>query len=125
MKTVVLKNGAEEILPLTEVISLVVNELLDDGDLAVYDLVMMCRDPNYNPFPSCLERLKARSLVEPDGRVHQSIRNVVLSMAEGDGLEMKFSNPVKEISDEQAWKNPAAAGSDRGCRLDGSSSKNG
>ncbi len=39
-------------------------------------------------------RPKELALVQPDGRVHESIRNIVLSAFEGEGLEMHMVSPV-------------------------------
>lgn len=59
-----------------------------------YELVMKCRDKNHQLFGNTGERLKKLRLIEEDGSIHGSIRNIVLSSAEGEGLEMTFKSPV-------------------------------
>ncbi len=40
------------------------------------------------------DMLVSMSLVHPEGRVHDSIRNIVLSAVEGDGVDMTLRSPL-------------------------------
>jgi hypothetical protein len=94
-----LKNGTEEVGALVLTTTMSVNSLLERGlAIPAYELVQLCRDGRHRPFGSCGETLEKLGLVQKgqDGSysVHDSIRNIVLSMASGEGLEMTFGSPV-------------------------------
>ena len=102
METILLKNGTTEVTSLVKVVTLSLRELLNQkgaaalsGATQFYDIVSLCRDSNYQVFGSNLQLLKNLALVGEDGRVHESIKNIVLSSVEGEGLEMSLVNPVK------------------------------
>ena len=96
METVILKNGAEETKPLVVVMMGKLETLMKETPLVFYDLVMLCRDSTYQPFGGAGEDLKTLGFVNSDGSVHQSIRNVVLSATNSDGMEMTLGSPVKQ-----------------------------
>jgi len=95
MEMVRLKNGAEEGKPLVLATMMSLRRTMEKDPMAFYDFVMLCRDRHYEPFGNAIERLENLSLVH-SGQVHESIRNVVLSAVEGDGLEMTIGSPVAE-----------------------------
>ena len=94
METVTLKNGTEEAKPLVAVMMLTLEHLFEEDPIAAYELVMLCRNKDHVLFGNTGATLKDLSLVERDGRVCQSIRNVVLSAVVGDGLDMILQSPV-------------------------------
>jgi hypothetical protein len=96
MQTVILKNGIEEAKPLVQVTMMSLRSLLQDKPIVFYELVMKCRDGNHQFFGRSEDDLKALSLVQSDGSVHDSIRNIVLSAATGEGLEMVLGSPVSQ-----------------------------
>jgi hypothetical protein len=103
-KTVTLNNGSIEAEGLVAVTMISLMHLVKDGTggmLAAYDLVMRCRDGSYQFFGDNEEKLKAIGLVERDGNVHSSVRNIVLSAAKGDGMDMTFGSPVRPTSAAQ------------------------
>lgn len=107
LEVVTLRNGAQEAKPLVAIIWAGIRKLLDDpmgGGIVMYELVMKCRDSNHQFFGNTGDRLKALRLVELNGAVHNSIRNIVLSSAEGEGLQMSFRCPVadEELNDEKS-----------------------
>ena len=91
IKTVILKNGAEEALQLVHVAMVSLKKLINDEPIVFYELVMCCRDRNHVPFGNTAEKLQARALFP----IHDSIRNVVLSSVVGDGLDMALGNPYQ------------------------------
>jgi hypothetical protein len=93
MKTVQLAHG-EEVVVLVKVTLLSLDHLIKDNPIGFYELVMKCRDPQHSIWGDQQGKLQELSLVQPDGRVHQSIRNVVLSSVQGDGLEMVLTSPL-------------------------------
>ena len=99
--TVRLKNGIEEAKPLVAVVMLSLESLFKEGKgIVFYELVEICKDSNHKPWGTAIgEDLKNLSLAsEVDGKwlVHDSIRNIVLSAAEGEGLDLRLVNPVAE-----------------------------
>lgn len=97
MEMVTLKNGSEEAKVLVAGIKLSVLRIWDDNPLAIYDLHSACKDSNYEPFGDNGATLKKLSLMEPNGGIHQSIKNVVLSMVEGEGMEKTLVSPVASL----------------------------
>jgi hypothetical protein len=95
-ETVLLKNGAEEVMPLVATVMLVLERLVEEQPVVFYELVMVCRDPHHTPWGQTGGELKARELMSPDGHIHNSIRNIVLSAVEGDGLGMQLVNPMSK-----------------------------
>lgn len=93
-ETVTLKNGAAEFKPLVTVTMSSLRSLLQDKPIVFYELVMKSRDPNHKFFGRSGNDLKVLSLVQADERIHDSIRNIVLSSAEGEGLEMVLTSPI-------------------------------
>lgn len=97
-----LKNGTEEAKSLVSITRLVLQRLYVKDPMALVDLATMCRDGGYTPFGGIGERLRALNLVslcEETGayHVHRSIRNVVLSAVEGEGLQMELVNPAESV----------------------------
>ena len=99
MRTVWLKNGTEEVKMMIVFTMDLLRSLLHDNPIAMYELVMVCRDSKHIPFGNTSEELQKLLLLQPDGRPHNSIRNIVLSAVMGDGLDMCLVNPIdKEVS---------------------------
>ena len=94
METIKLRNGAEEARPLVAVMMMSLEHLMDERPLALYDLVMRCRDRNYQFFGDNAKYLQDLSMVGSDGSIHDSIRNIVLSAVRGDGMDMILGSPV-------------------------------
>ena len=95
MESVKLHNGAEEASVLVSVVMMSLNSLWDEGlpgVLAVYDLHQLCQNRNYQAMH--IARLKELNLVSNDGSIHDSIRNIVMSAIQGEGMEMTLSSPI-------------------------------
>ena len=93
-ETVKLKNGAIEAKGLVNVMMVALRNLLQEDPVTFYELVMKCRDRNHQFWSDCGDKLQDLHLVEQDGRVHRSIRNIVLSAVEGEMLEMTLGSPL-------------------------------
>ena len=61
MQTVILKNGAEECLPLVNVMMMSLRSLMQENPIAFYELVMKCRDHNHKFFGNVGDILKRLS----------------------------------------------------------------
>ena len=93
MKEVKLKNGATEAEVLVVVTLTSISSLMELNPMVFYDLVMKCRDNSYKFFGNNIDVLLKRSLVQRDGNIHNSIKNIVLSAVEGEGLELNIVSP--------------------------------
>ena len=97
MNEVELKNGSREVSQLIAVTMASLNRLLRDGlAIVVYELVELCRDPKHKPWGQTGDDLKAVGLAtcsNGEWRVHNSIRNIVLSATSGEGLNIVVSDP--------------------------------
>lgn len=94
METVRLKNNSEEskILVMSTMITL--SQLFSENPLAFYELVQICNNPSHEIFsPVQREALESAGLISQN-IVHASIRNIVLSAVEGEGMGMTIGNPV-------------------------------
>jgi hypothetical protein len=101
MHMVKLRNGSEEAEPLVVTTSMSLRQLWESGIggvLVLSDLVQICRnDPAYRPFGDNEKVLKDRALLQADGKPHDSIRNVVLSHFDGEGLGLTLiGSPIVE-----------------------------
>ena len=96
MEQLTLRNGSTEPAPIVQATMMALRGMMNDilGITALYDLHQICLGKNYKPSDRQLEYLKSRALLQTDGRPHDSIRNVVLSAIDGEGLDMKIVNPV-------------------------------
>jgi len=93
METATLKNGAVEAKALVEITML---SLMKLGPIELYELVQICRRSDHPPWGDTIDTLKSWQLVGQDGVVHDSIKNIVLSAAEGDGLDLRLGSPIKK-----------------------------
>lgn len=94
MNVLKLRNGAEEAEPLVKVTMLSLQRLFQEKPIVAYELRELCKNPQHQLFGNAGNDLKALNLVQEDGRIHDSIRNIVLSAFEGEGLGMTMISPV-------------------------------
>jgi|APSaa5957512622_1039677.scaffolds.fasta_scaffold362760_1 hypothetical protein len=64
------------------------------GILNVYELVQKCRNSSYQIPENIEDELKKLNLLKSDGKVHDSIKDNVIGLVEGDSLEMRLISPV-------------------------------
>ena len=95
MDTVTLKNGTIEFEPLVRATYMSIGQLFNNEPIAFVELVELCKDRDHELFGNTEEVLKARTLLQPNGTVHESVRNVVQSAVQGEGLEMTLTWPGK------------------------------
>lgn len=94
MECVTLKNGQEEARPLVVATMMALRSLMAEEPIVLYELVMKCRDRDHRFFGNTGERLQELALAQPDGSIHGSIRNIVLSATSGEGLDLVLHSPV-------------------------------
>lgn len=98
MEMLVLKNGSSE--PKVSVVSIMMSvkglwEQGISGMCHVVELVERCHDPHARIDSSSEKALKVLALLQPNGHPSGTIKNVVLSAANGKGFEMKLGSPIK------------------------------
>lgn len=66
------------------------------GLTAIYDLREIVKDPAYvkQVFPVNLKKLQDLALVDGNGTVHDEIRQVVLALFEGEGIDFRMVSPI-------------------------------
>ena len=89
-----LKNGSQEEDALVTATMAALHNLMNTDPCAFIDIATKCKDPDYKYFPPCLKTLQDLSLVQPDGEIHNSIKNIVLSAVVGDGLGIELVTPI-------------------------------
>jgi hypothetical protein len=94
MQTIKLKNGAEEADMLVRVTTAILASLMEENPILFYELVMKARDSRHECFGKTGEELRKREFIDQNGRMHDSLRNVIVSAVSGDGLEMTLGSPI-------------------------------
>ena len=93
-----MKNGSEECSAIVTATTMALRDLWGGGEaIAVVELVSLCKDSQHKLFAGTREGLHRLALLERNGdsfTVHDSVRNVVLSSVEGEGLDMRLVSPV-------------------------------
>lgn len=91
---VTLKNNSKELEIAVKSVMFTVRHLLKQQPLVFYDLVMRCRDREYEMWSETEDGLKKLSLLQPDGQPHGTTKNIILSAVEGDEGDMYIVNPI-------------------------------
>lgn len=90
-----LHNGETVPQPVVITTMLCINKMLEGvpTTLALIDLVEHCR--NNSPLPSSSFQLCTDfALILETGKVHDIVRAIILSSAQGSGLSLQFTNPI-------------------------------
>ena len=98
--TFLLKNGSTEAKGLVAAVMMTLDKLMVTKPIVIYEITMLCRDPNHKPFGNCGEDLVMNELAvrEAGGKwkVDQSIQNIVLSAVRGEEMQdITLGSPVK------------------------------
>ncbi|OGT46803.1 MAG: hypothetical protein A3E83_03890 [Gammaproteobacteria bacterium RIFCSPHIGHO2_12_FULL_41_20] len=89
-----LKNGSTELDGVVFTVMDNLKSLFHSNPILFYEFVMKCRDSNHTMFGKSNDALKLLGLIEGNNSVHDSVRNIVLSAVEGEGLGMRLGSPV-------------------------------
>lgn len=95
-QTVILRTGEETLTPLVTAAMSSLKSLMERQPIALYELVMLARDPQHKLFGNSGSILRQLNLIEADGRIHDSMRTIILAATEGDGLDLKLVSPLGE-----------------------------
>lgn len=107
MEMTALKNGTTA--PQSAVVSTIMslNMLWKEGLMgmcAVIELVERCKNPQHSIDSVSEQTLRKLALIQSDGGIHEIIKNVALSAAEGEGHHMVLTSPIKLSDDDLALK---------------------
>jgi hypothetical protein len=92
-EVITLKDGTQEAKPLVAVTMMSLKRLLKDNTTAFFDLVMKCRDGNYEFFGNNGDTLRSLGFIDSNGGIHRSMKNIILNATEGEGIDMKLVRP--------------------------------
>lgn len=97
MELVTLKNGSQAFLPMVSIAMVSLHTLLEENPIAFYELVMKCRDSSHRLFGNTNVVLGEFNLIKDDA-IDATVRGVVLSAVQGDGLDMTLGSPVQNVA---------------------------
>ena len=94
MKMMKLKNGSEEAQVVVTTSMLSLRALFNDNPIAFYELTQKAKNPKHKCFGNTQQILTGLSLLDDNGNIHDSVKNVLLSAIDGEGTSMTFGNPI-------------------------------
>lgn len=105
MKVATLRNGSKEVLSEVIITNMALLEMIKYPTLLIR-LIEIAKNPKSSPYSSknindirAIGKLVKSGLINEDGTMHSSTRNVILSSIEGDDLDMQIVNPVVSVAD--------------------------
>lgn len=103
-KLIISKDGKN--LPQSTIVATIVSleNLMYTNPVAFYELVVACRNPEYEIFKNVKDVLKKYSMIEQNGDIKPEIKAIVLDMTEGEGLKTGIFNPIKQGIDENSTR---------------------
>ncbi len=93
-----LKNGAKVLRAHVKSVTAKLYELTqgrDTGAILLHELVMKSRDKQHALFDGCGRRLLELGFLNEEGSVKGYVRDIVLSSAKDEGLELSFISPLR------------------------------
>jgi len=97
IEVVTLKSGHPEGKALTLATYHTLSLLFDDKAIVFYELFQLAKDPAHQIWGNnTVEELKSLALLQSDGSMHDSIRQIILSAVSGEGFNMVLDNPIAE-----------------------------
>lgn len=97
-KAIKLRTGVTESQGVVLGTMIALKSLMKTNPIALYELTELARNPDHTPFGNAGEVLQSRNLLQTDGRLNQSVKNVVLAATTGDGLELALTSPLPPSS---------------------------
>lgn len=91
-ETIKLRTGKEVSKVMVRVLSISLTNLMKTDPNAFYELVMVARDPSYQLWEPCGDKLESLALTE-GGKMRNETRDIVLAFTEGEELELRLVNP--------------------------------
>jgi hypothetical protein len=94
MKVLRLRNETDEPEAMVTLMFSALQDLMNENTTLFYELVMKCREPGYQLSKVDEGALKDLAFIPESGRIHDTIRNIVLSATEGEGLSLRIVSPL-------------------------------
>lgn len=96
---VTLKDGSQVTQVAYGTVSMSLQRVVEESDVALYDLVEKCKDASYNlpvsPFGDSKALLTKLDLIDQRGKVHDDVQKIVLNSIEGSGYDLKLVSPLQ------------------------------
>lgn len=96
MELAILRNGSEVPKPAVITCLIALRNLMANNPIAFFELVEKARNPHHRLFGNSGEVLRSLALIERDGDLHNTTRDVVLSAISGEGLAMRLGDPFTD-----------------------------
>lgn len=93
MKIVTLRTGVKVPEPVLLTTLVALHELSNDP-ISTYELVMLARNPNHQLWANASTVLARLGLLMDDGKMHRSIREVVLAAFDGEDVDIYRVYPL-------------------------------
>ena len=93
MRMFILKNYSQESVSMILVSMFSLQMLMKQNPGLFAEFVELCRNPDYKLSDTSRKNLETLNFIR-NGAVNTSLRNIVLSAVEGNGLEMRLIFPV-------------------------------
>lgn len=94
MKPVTLKNGTQEADVFVSVVTFTLRNLIVNKPFVFYDAVQIARDASYRS--EYCDMLRDLNILNRDGKMHDSMRNIILCSVQGDGVGLSLVSPTDE-----------------------------
>jgi hypothetical protein len=95
LQSIPLRNGTTAPRALVSTVMVAMKHLIERKPIIAYELVEKARDPAVDLSGISGQTLQELELLDEAGNMNPDVRNIVLSSAEGDGLEMQYVSPVQ------------------------------
>jgi hypothetical protein len=89
-----LKNGSEIPKPIVITTMMSLEAIMNSNPIAFYELVEKARDSKHVMFGNTKEVVSKWALMDSNGTIHSSVKDIVLSAVSGNELEMSLGNPI-------------------------------
>ena len=96
MSLVRLKNGSTAEDVLVTMVMATLGQLMKESPILIQQLAKKCREPKHVFLLGIGKQLKEWSLLLGEDDVHDTVRDIVLSAVEGDGIFLRLKSPIME-----------------------------
>lgn len=93
LEVVTLRTGAEVPKPIVATVGIVLNALMEHDPISLYEAVMIARDVSHIPFGAAGDTLRRVALLDPNGRMHDATRDVILASTFGESYYLRLVSP--------------------------------
>lgn len=91
-----LKNGSEADISIVVTTMISLEGLINKNPIAFYEFVMKARNPKHDMFGKTQKVVSRLALIDSNGEIHSTVKDIILSAVNGDGLDLKLTSPLLE-----------------------------